>query len=72
MIHNTVPDNVAFEVFIDTTNLAGGVSEAFLRGIDASLWASIGIMGIAAVLSWMRGMRSGNQDHRNYRSIPAV
>ena len=51
----SIPRNVAFEVFIGTTNLAGGVSEEFLRGIDASLWASIVIMGIAAVLSWMRG-----------------
>jgi EmrB/QacA subfamily drug resistance transporter len=51
----SIPRSVAFEVFIGTTNLVGGVSEAFLHGIDASLWASIGIMGIAAVLSWMRG-----------------
>jgi MFS family permease len=51
----SIPRNVAFEVFIGTTNLAGGVSVAFLQGIDASLWASIGIMGIAAGLSWMRG-----------------
>ena len=51
----SVPRSVAFEVFIGTTNLVGGVSEAFLHGIDASLWASIVIMGIAAVLSWMRG-----------------
>ena len=50
-----IPRDVAFEVFIGTKNLVGGVSEAFLHGIDASLWASIGIMGIAAVLSWMRG-----------------
>ena len=51
----SIPRSVAFEVFIGTTNLVGGVSEAFLHGIDASLWASIVIMGIAAVLSWMRG-----------------
>ena len=51
----SIPRSIAFEVFIGTTNLVGGVSEAFLHGIDASLWASIGIMGIAAVLSWMRG-----------------
>lgn len=51
----SIPRSVAFEVFIGTTNLVGGVSEAFLHGIDASLWASIGIMGIAAALSWMRG-----------------
>jgi len=51
----SIPRNVAFEVFIGTTNLVGGVSESFLQGIDASLWASILIIGIAAVLSWMRG-----------------
>jgi MFS family permease len=51
----SIPRSVAFEVFIGTTNLVGGVSEAFLFGIDASLWASIVIMGIAAALSWMRG-----------------
>jgi EmrB/QacA subfamily drug resistance transporter len=51
----SIPRSVAFEVFIGTTNLVGGVSDAFLHGIDASLWASIGIMGVAAVLSWMRG-----------------
>jgi MFS family permease len=51
----SIPRSVAFEVFIGTTNLVGGVSESFLHGIDASLWASIGIMGVAAILSWMRG-----------------
>jgi len=51
----SIPRNIAFEVFIGTKNLVGGVSEAFLHGIDASLWVSIGIMGVAAVLSWMRG-----------------
>jgi EmrB/QacA subfamily drug resistance transporter len=51
----SIPRDVAFEVFIGTTNLVGGVSEAFLHGIDASLWASIAIMGFAAVLSWLRG-----------------
>ena len=51
----SIPRDVAFEVFIGTTNLVGGVSDAFLHGIDASLWASIGIVAIAAVLSWLRG-----------------
>ena len=51
----SIPRDVAFEVFIGTTNLVGGVSSAFLYGIDASLWASIIIMGIAAILSWLRG-----------------
>jgi EmrB/QacA subfamily drug resistance transporter len=58
----SIPRSVAFEVFIGTTNLVGGVSEAFLRGIDASLWASIVIMGVAAVLSWMRGREMRSSD----------
>ena len=51
----SIPRDVAFEVFIGTTNLVGGVSNAFIRGIDAALWASVIIIGIAGVLSWMRG-----------------
>ncbi len=51
----SIPRDVAFAVFIGTTNLAGGVSDAFIRGIDAALWASIIIIGIAGALSWMRG-----------------
>ena len=51
----SIPRDVAFEVFIGTTNLVGGVSEAFIKGIDAALWASIILIGIAGILSWMRG-----------------
>ncbi len=51
----SIPRDVAFEVFIGTTNLVGGVSNAFIRGIDAALWASVIIIGFAGVLSWMRG-----------------
>ncbi|WP_321507513.1 MFS transporter [uncultured Methanoregula sp.] len=59
----SIPRDVAFEIFIGTTNLAGGVSNAFLQGIDASLWASIIIMAIAAVLSWMRGHEERQTGH---------
>ena len=59
----SIPREVAFEVFIGTSNLVGGVSDAFLHGIDASLWASIVIMGIAAVLSWLRGHELRRSDH---------
>jgi EmrB/QacA subfamily drug resistance transporter len=51
----SIPRDVAFEVFIGTTNLVGGVSDAFIRGIDAALLAAVIIIGIAGVLSWMRG-----------------
>jgi EmrB/QacA subfamily drug resistance transporter len=51
----SIPRDVAFQVFIGTTNLVGGVSVAFIRGIDAALWASVIIIGVAGALSWMRG-----------------
>jgi len=51
----SIPRDVAFQVFIGTTNLVGGVSNAFISGIDAALLASVIIIGIAGVLSWMRG-----------------
>jgi EmrB/QacA subfamily drug resistance transporter len=51
----SIPREVAFEVFIGTTNLIGGVSEAFLAGIDAALVASIAIMAVACAFSWARG-----------------
>jgi len=59
----SIPRDVAFEVFLGTTNLVGGVSQEFLNGIDASLWASIALMGCAAILSWMRG-------HEERRTVP--
>jgi MFS family permease len=61
----SIPRDVAFEVFIGTTSLVGGVSKSFLAGIDVSLWASIALIGIAGILSWMRGhevRRSGGQE----------
>jgi EmrB/QacA subfamily drug resistance transporter len=58
-----IPRDVAFEVFIGTTNLTGTASTAFLQGIHASLWASIIIMGIALVLSWMRGNETRHHVH---------
>jgi EmrB/QacA subfamily drug resistance transporter len=51
----SIPRDVAFQVFIGTTNLVGGVSDAFIHGIDAALLASVIIIGIAGALSWMRG-----------------
>ena len=61
----SIPRDVAFQVFIGTTNLVGGVSDAFIRGIDAALLASVIIIGIAGALSWMRG-------HETRGSAPEV
>jgi len=57
----TVPRFVAYEVILGTTKLIGGVSAAFLTGIDGALYASAAILAAAAVLSALRG-RSTHAD----------
>ncbi|HXW99452.1 MAG TPA: MFS transporter [Methanomicrobiales archaeon] len=51
----SIPRELAFEVFIGTTNLKGGVSQAFIMGIDSALWISLVFIAIAGILSWLRG-----------------
>lgn len=51
----SIPRQVALEVFIGTSNLTGGVSDAFLGGIHNAFYASIAILLIAAILSFIRG-----------------
>ncbi len=51
----SIPRDVAFEVFIGTINLVGGVSLSFIRGIDAALVTSIIIIAFAGFMSWLRG-----------------
>jgi EmrB/QacA subfamily drug resistance transporter len=46
---------VAYEVFLGTTDLTGGVAGQFLGGIRAALYGSAAILGVAAALSWSRG-----------------
>jgi EmrB/QacA subfamily drug resistance transporter len=50
-----IPRYVAFEVFLGTTNLIGGVGAQFLSGIHAALYGSAVILIAAAILSWSRG-----------------
>jgi MFS family permease len=51
----SIPREVAFEVFIGTTSLSGGVSQAFIFGIDNAFYASIAILIVAGILSFIRG-----------------
>jgi EmrB/QacA subfamily drug resistance transporter len=51
----SIPRNVAFEVFIGTKSLSGGVSQAFISGIDHAFYVSVAILAVAAVLSFIRG-----------------
>ena len=59
----SIPREVAFQVFIGTTNLKGGVSQAFVQGIDAALWISLVFIAIAGVLSWLRGEETRGPAH---------
>ncbi len=51
----SVPRNVAFEVFAGLGKLLGNVSTAFMGGIHAALYVSLGILTVAAILSLVRG-----------------
>ena len=57
----SIPRQVAFEVFIGTNTLSGGVSQAFISGIDHAFYASIVILIIAGILSFIRGKDVRNQ-----------
>jgi MFS family permease len=51
----SIPRKIAFEVFIGTSSLSGGVSQAFISGIDHAFYASIAILIFAGILSFIRG-----------------
>ena len=55
---------VAFNIFIGTAPLIGGVSAEFLDGIHASLEVSFFILLVAVVLSFMRGKE--DRAHEGY------
>ncbi|MCL5239304.1 MAG: MFS transporter [Candidatus Marsarchaeota archaeon] len=51
----SVSRQVAFEVFVGTSKLIGGVSQSFLTGIHSALYASVALLAIAGILSLVRG-----------------
>ncbi len=55
---------VAYQVFIGTSKVIGGVSAAFINGMRASLAASVIILLIAAALSYMRGKENREEVYR--------
>ena len=59
----TIPRDVAFEIFIGTTNLSGGISKQFLTGIDSAFISSILLLIIAAVLSFRSGKEEWRQEN---------
>ncbi len=57
----SVPRYVAYEVFLGTSNLPGGIGSAFLTGLHAALYGSAVILAVAAALSWSRGPAAGRR-----------
>ena len=51
----SIPRSVAFEIFIGTTNLSGGISKEFIAGMDSALLVSLILLAIAGVMSISRG-----------------
>ena len=54
----SIPRSDAFEIFVGTTNLAGGLSKEFITGMDSALWASLILLAITGVMSVIRGKES--------------
>jgi EmrB/QacA subfamily drug resistance transporter len=57
----SIPREIAFEVFIGTKSLTGGVSQQFLIGIHNAFYVSIIILVIAGILSFSRGRDTRKQ-----------
>ncbi len=53
----SVPRSTAYEVFLGSTNLTGGIGSQFLTGIRVALYGCAVILAAAAALSWSRGSR---------------
>jgi|ECHnycMinimDraft_1075156.scaffolds.fasta_scaffold00973_4 EmrB/QacA subfamily drug resistance transporter len=50
-----IPRYVAFQVFLGTSSLVGGLTTKFLAGIHVAFIVSIGILAVGAILSAIRG-----------------
>ena len=51
----SVSRQVAYEVFLGTTDLTGGIGDQFLTGLRVALYGCAVVLAVAAVLSWSRG-----------------
>ncbi len=53
-----IPRQAAFAIFVGTTHLQAALASAFVRGLHAALVGSIVFLGLALVLSLLRGRES--------------
>jgi len=57
----SIPRADAFNIFIGTTSLSGGLSTEFISGMDAALWASLLLLVISGLMSIIRGKETKAQ-----------
>lgn len=55
---SSLPRNVAFQIFIGTSNLEGGLADTFIKGMDTALYVSLVLIVIAGIASAIRGKRT--------------
>ncbi|BBD72900.1 MFS transporter [Sulfodiicoccus acidiphilus] len=65
-----IPRAVAFEVFLGTSNLVGGIGVKFLAGVHAAFLISIGILAVGAVLSAVRGKENRQAEPSQSQVVP--
>ncbi len=61
----SVPRYVAFEVFLGTSKLDGGVSQQFLAGLHTALLISLVLLMVAGILSIMKSSKPGEAQPRS-------
>jgi EmrB/QacA subfamily drug resistance transporter len=61
----------AFAIFLGTSQLTARLAQAFVTGIHAALLLSIGLLGLALLLSLLRGreVRQGNQQGQDAGAV---
>ncbi len=62
----SVPRYIAFEVFLGTSTLRGGISGTFLQGIHTAFFASFALLILAGIFSFFRGT------HGSVKAVPAA
>jgi hypothetical protein len=58
----SIPRELAFQIFINTVQLSGNLSSAFITGIAGALVASIILLAASAVLSATRGKETRTEN----------
>ena len=54
----SIPQQLAFEIFLGVGSISGSLSQAFIDGMHSALMMSIALLGVALILSILRGRES--------------